>query len=129
MAKHYRVTLPDVLEAHAQALSFGGLAGIRSRDLVESAIARPYTGYYRSLARKAAALTQSLAKNHGFVDGNKRTALLAVTLLVSRSGYRLVPRKGEINREIEEMILDVVENRLTMEEVSQWFKQRLRRPR
>ena len=40
------VTLADVIEAHERALRFGGRAGVLSLDLVESAIARPYTGYY-----------------------------------------------------------------------------------
>jgi death-on-curing protein len=125
--RNYRVTLRDVVEAHAQALAFGGLDGVRSWNLIESAIERPYTGYYRSLARKAAALTQSLAQNHGFIDGNKRTALLAVMLLISRSGYRLQAIQDEINNEIEALILDIVENHLTFEGTVEWFKQRLER--
>src|SRR4029077_3161373 len=94
VAKRYRVTLRDVLEAHDQALTFGGLHGVRDLGLIESAIARPYSGYHRSFAKKCAALTHSLTMNHGFVDGNKRTALLAVTLLLSRNDYRLYSRTG-----------------------------------
>ena len=127
MPRHYRVTLRDVVEAHAQALAFGGLDGVRSWNLIESAIARPYAGYYRSLAKKAASLSQSLAQNHGFVDGNKRTALLAVTLLISRSGYRLRARHDEINNEIEALILDIVENHLAFDDIVEWFNQRLAR--
>ena len=55
-------------------------------SLIESAITRPYTGYYRPIAQKAAALLQSLATNHGFVDGNKRTAVFAMNLLLGESG-------------------------------------------
>jgi death on curing protein len=119
--------LRDVLEAHSQALEFGGLAGIRSLALVESAIDRPYSGYYRSIAQKAAALVESLAMNHGFVDGNKRTALLAVTLLVSRSNYQLAPLQGEINSEIEQLILDIVGHRMDFDKVVEWFQQRIMR--
>ncbi|MSO89334.1 MAG: hypothetical protein EXQ89_05135 [Rhodospirillaceae bacterium] len=46
--------------------------------LIESAIARPYSGYYRSIVKKAAALLESMASNHGFADGNKRTTLILV---------------------------------------------------
>lgn len=127
MPRHYRVTLRDVLEAHDQALGFGGLQGVRSLHLIKSAIARPYSGYHRAFPRKCAALTHSLAMNHGFVDGNKRTTLLSVTLLVSRSGYHLVARGDDINEEIEQLILDVVENRLVFEDIAEWFKRRLTR--
>src|SRR5438445_194495 len=44
--------------------------------MIESAIGRPYTGYYPRLHQKAAALVESLVRNHGFIDGNKRTAFI-----------------------------------------------------
>ena len=124
---HYRVTLRDVLENHAHALRFGGREGIRSLDLVESAVGRPYSGYYRSIASKAAALAESLALNHGFIDGNKRTALLSVLLLIDRSGYRLQPVERPLNDEAEELILDIVEKRKTFDGIMAWFGARLRR--
>src|ERR1700733_750377 len=117
---HYRVTLRDVLENHAHALRFGGREGIRSLDLVESAVGRPYSGYYRSIASKAAALAESLALNHGFIDGNKRTALLSVLLLIDRSGYRLQPVERPLNDEAEELILDIVEKRKTFDGIMAW---------
>jgi len=131
-----------VLVAHRVALlRSGGLAGVRDVTLIESAIARPYTGYYHSIYRKAAALTESLSKNHGFVDGNKRSALLALHLFVDRSGYELVvpgyklvkPRVSKqdakilANVEIEAMILDVVEDRLEYDDLVKWFQARLLR--
>jgi death on curing protein len=121
--RQYRVTLGDVLESHHRALEFGGLDGVRDIGLVESAIARPYSGYYRSINAKAAALTHSLAKNHGFVDGNKRTALLAVLLFVARSGYRLTGQT--VVTDAEHMILDLVENRMSFGELVEWFRVRL----
>jgi death-on-curing protein len=120
------VTLNDAREAHATALTFGGLAGERDLGLVQSAIARPYSGYYRTVAGKAAALVQSLALNHGFVDGNKRTALIVANLFVDRSGYHLVAFEGDLNREFETVILDVVEHRIGFDVLVRWFQQRLR---
>jgi len=122
-SRHYHVTLGDVLESHHRALDFGGLDGVRDLGLVESAIARPYSGYYRSINAKAAALTHSLAKNHGFVDGNKRTALLTVLLFVARSGYRLTGQT--VVTDAEQMILDLVENRMSFDELVEWFRVRL----
>lgn len=130
-----------MLEAHRVALlRSGGLDGVRDFTLIESAIARPYTGYYRSVIRKAAALTQSLAKNHGFVDGNKRTALLTLFLFLDRSGYELVgPDSKLVGKQVSEedsevftdadaegMILDVVENRLSYDDLVKWFRARIR---
>jgi death-on-curing protein len=90
------------------------LPGIRDRGSIEAAIARPYTGYYRSIARKAAALVHSLALNHGFIDANKRTALLMVDLFLRKSGYAM-----------ETMILDVVTHRLDFGQLVEWFRQRI----
>ena len=50
-------------------------------------MARPYHGYHRLIHQKAAALVHAVVSNHGFADGNKRTALYLVELLVQRSGY------------------------------------------
>jgi death-on-curing protein len=74
--RHYRVTLADALAAHDAALTFGGRAGVVSLHSIESVIGRPYSGYHRPIANKAAALLHGVIRNHGFVDGNKRTALL-----------------------------------------------------
>lgn len=115
------MTIGDVLEAHEEALRYGGLAGIRDLGLVESAIARPYSGYYRAIYAKAAALTHSLAKNHGFVDGNKRTTLLVLTLFLDRSGYRLAANLDEV----EDMILRVARNDLAGAPLVSWFKTQL----
>lgn len=86
--RHYRVTLGDVFEAHDSAIKLGGgRAGVQSLDLIESAIARPYAGYYRPIYKKAAALIQSIATNHGFTDANKRTAFIIFYLFIEKSGY------------------------------------------
>lgn len=117
------MTLRDVLDAHEVALQFGGHGGIRDLGLIQSAIARPYSGYYPSLHGKAAALLHSLAKNHGFVDGNKRASLLAVTLFLDRSGARLTG--PNVVDAVEQLILGVVENRVTFDKVVDWFKERI----
>lgn len=58
------MTLSDALAAHEAALAFGGRPGVSSLHLVESAIARPYSGYHRSIERKAAALLHGVVANH-----------------------------------------------------------------
>lgn len=59
------MTLADVFDAHDKVLLLGGLMGVRDIGLIESAIGRPYVGYYPSLHEKAAALLESLVNNHG----------------------------------------------------------------
>lgn len=67
------VQTEDVERAHSLALArFGGQDGVRDRGLLESAIMAPTTGYYASLAELAAVYAHGLAKNHPFLDGNKR---------------------------------------------------------
>jgi death-on-curing protein len=125
--RHYRVRFDEAVVAHNFAVSlFGGLRGTRDRGAIEAAVARPYSGYYRSIAKKAAALLQSLACNHGFIDGNKRTALFMLNLLLTRSGYRLHAKSEEqLNADVENMILDLVEHRMTFDDVVAWLEQRL----
>lgn len=104
----------------------GGVGGIRDRGLIESAIARPYLGYRRRIWDKAAALLQSMAMNHGFVDGNKRTALLILKVFLSRSGYQLssVPDEN-INDAAEAVVLGLVEGRVDLDQLTAWFRARL----
>ncbi|MFN3260396.1 MAG: Fic family protein [Pikeienuella sp.] len=63
-----------------------GGAGVSSLHLIEPALARPYSGYHKPLAKKAAATLYSIVGNHAFADGNKRTLWLLVELLTDRSG-------------------------------------------
>lgn len=123
--RHYRITLADALSAHERALQTGGRQGINI-DLVESAIGRPYVGYYRPIAGKAAALLHSVATNHGFTDGNKRTAVILTYLLVERSGYSIIAIEGEdLNDSMEAMILAVVNRELAFEAITGWFRARI----
>jgi death-on-curing protein len=66
---------------------FGGLHGVRDKCAVEAAVFRPQTGYYNSLEEEAAALMESLGKNHGFLDGNKRIAFAAADVFLRRNGF------------------------------------------
>lgn len=119
--------MDEACRAHNYAIELdGGLLGVRDRGIIESALARPYCGYYKSIAEKAAALTHSLALNHGFLDGNKRTTLFMVGILIGRSSYRLVFRNKRLaNTETEEMVLAVVEHKMSLEELVEWYRKRI----
>jgi death on curing protein len=82
--------LQDVLAIHARLIErFGGSLGIRDRGALESALARPQTGYYIDLIQEAAALWESLSQNHPFIDGNKRVAVTVCAVFLRVNGYRL----------------------------------------
>jgi death on curing protein len=68
---------------------FGGRYGVRDQGAVEAAVFRPQTGYYNSIGEEAAAFMESLANNHGFIDGNKRIAFTAVDVFLRRNGFYL----------------------------------------
>ena len=68
---------------------FGGIHGIRDLGLLESAVLRPQNGYYTNLIDEAAALMESLANNHAFLDGNKRTSFVMTDVLLRLNGYCL----------------------------------------
>ncbi|WP_082376859.1 type II toxin-antitoxin system death-on-curing family toxin [Ahrensia marina] len=69
------LTREDVLEIHSEQIErYGGADGLRDSNQLDSAIARPQSGYYSDIQQEAAALWESLSQNHVFVDGNKRTA-------------------------------------------------------
>jgi len=88
------VSKTALLLLHDESLAeHGGAAGLRDEGLLEFALARPLNlaaDGTPDLAELAASYAIGLAKNHGFVDGNKRAAFLAVGLFCALNGYRLV---------------------------------------
>ena len=89
----------DALAFHDVLLDlYGGSAGVRDAGLVESALARPQNVYHhesRELVILAATYAHGLAKNHGFVDGNKRTALVCALTFLRING---APFQGRPSR-------------------------------
>ena len=84
------LTMAEVLAMHADQIErYGGSHGIRDQGLLEAALFRPQTGYYADLIEEAAALWESLAQNHAFIDGNKRTAFAATYTFLAINGARL----------------------------------------
>lgn len=89
MAEHY-LTVAEVLEMHRQLIEeFGGAHGVREQASLESAVYRPQTGYYNTLAEEASALMESLANNRGFLAGNKRICFAAADTFLRLNGYYL----------------------------------------
>jgi len=90
-----------VLAIHRESIRrFGGSDGLRSRDLLESAIAAPQASFggkstFTDLVEIAAAYLFYLCANHPFLDGNKRTALGACLVFLKLNGARPAPDSGE----------------------------------
>ena len=81
------ITLEDAVAIHAdQIATYGGSSGLRDEGLLLSALLRPQTGYYADLIEEAAALWESLAMNHAFVDGNKRVAFACTVVFLAANG-------------------------------------------
>ena len=90
------LTVAEVLAMHTDQIErYGGSPGIRDQGLLEAALYRPQTGYYADLIEEAAALWESLAQNHAFIDGNKRAAFAAMYTFLAINGSRLTPGAEE----------------------------------
>ena len=84
------LTLTEVLAIHDDQIErYGGSAAVRDRGLLEAALYRPQTGYYADLIEQAAALWESLAQNHPFIDGNKWTGFAATYTFVAINDARI----------------------------------------
>ena len=85
------LTVLEVLAMHADQIErYGGSSGVRDPGQLEAALFRPQTGYYADLMEEAAALWESLSQNHPFIDGNKRTAYVAMELFLDLNGFAFV---------------------------------------
>jgi death-on-curing protein len=91
------LTLEDALHLHADQIRlYGGADGVRDEGLIISALLRPQTGYYRDLIEEAAALWESLAMNHGFIDGNKRVAFASLLVFLELNGLTLTAQPDDV---------------------------------
>jgi death-on-curing protein len=78
----------EIIEIHKVLIEeFGGTPGLRDIGTLESALMRPQSGYYQNIFEEAAALMESLANNHPFLDGNKRVAFFAADIFLRLNGY------------------------------------------
>jgi len=108
---------------HAQQLKeHGGFPGVNDEALIESALARPqnkwsYAEEPPSLPELAAAYGFGRAKNHGFRDGSKRTAFMALYIFLGLSGLRLVAEESEVVRLME----DVASGACSEEMLAAWL--------
>ena len=100
-------TIEEVVAVHDSLIrEFGGSMGLRDMGALESAILRPQMGYYDGLNEEAAALLESLAMNHPFVDGNKRTAFAATETFLRLNGNFIDCDNDEAYRSLHAALRD-----------------------
>ena len=122
MPRNY-LTVADVLGMHTVLMQrYGGSPGLRDPGALESALFRPQTGYYDDIVAEAAALMESLAINHPFVDGNKRVGHAAMETFLVLNGFDLSPPVSEQ----EELMLALAGGSLSREGLLRWVDAHIR---
>lgn len=118
-------SLEDALRLHEMVIqATGGASGVRDVGLLESALARPMSSYaglelYPTVWEKAGALVHGIIRNHPFVDGNKRTAIVMGATFLLMNGYWLEVSQDEF----EATGLAAAEGTLSPADLAKWFEQ------
>ncbi|BAU55269.1 type II toxin-antitoxin system death-on-curing family toxin [Mucilaginibacter gotjawali] len=121
------IDLNEVLDFHNELIDkHGGANGIRDKNLLLSALARPYMTFnqqelYSTPSLKAAAIFESIVINHPFMDGNKRTAFLLLRLILQDYDYDI--SAGEDDK--YEMTISASMGNLRFEGIVSWIEERL----
>lgn len=126
-ARERRLTKEDALAIHEASLArFGGLPGLRDEGLLESALAQPFQSFggeelYPTLAERAARYAYGIAKNHPFLDGNKRAATACMAAYLRLNGSRFRPVAGELLA----TMLGVADGTVPYEDLAGWVARNL----
>ncbi|MEM5775877.1 MAG: type II toxin-antitoxin system death-on-curing family toxin [Anaerolineaceae bacterium] len=122
------LTPEQVLFLHSRMIQVtGGAHGVRDLSMLLSAVARPQASFdgedlYPDLFSRAAALLDSLIRNHPFVDGNKRTAITAAGLFLAINGWQLMVEEDELVR----FTLACAQSQHTLDEIAAWLREHTR---
>lgn len=109
----------EILYIHKNQIEeYGGSYGIRDKNLLESAIAQPLSGFdnqefHIGLIQKAAAYLFYLCKNHGFIDGNKRVALASALIFLDLNGVEIEDREDSLY----ELTIGVADGSVSIESI------------
>jgi death-on-curing protein len=114
--------LREIVDLHAEQLArFGGPDGIRDQGMLESAIARPVNRWHygeTDLAALAAAYAFGLAKNHPFIDGNKRIAFQAMMTFLRLNDIAFIPDAAQATL----IILALAAGEVSEESLTRWIR-------
>lgn len=116
------LTQDIVLAAHERQLKrFGGPPGLRDFGMLESALSRPknkFASGETDMAALAAAYGYGLARNHAFVDGNKRISFMAIMLFLRRNGVAFAPNPAHATA----MIIEVAAGNVSEDGLTRWLR-------
>ncbi len=119
-------SVEGLLDIHDQVVHSpdGAAPGVRDLGALEAIVARPQSAFggiefYPTLPSKAAALMDSIIHRHPFVDGNKRTALLAAAFMLDEADYILTASQQEMT----DVAVQVADNQLDVKTLCQWLEQ------
>jgi death-on-curing protein len=116
------LTLDEVIAAHDKQLKrFGGPSGTRDPGALESALARPINRFHygdEDLANLAASYAFGLARNHAFIDGNKRIAFVAMMLFLRRNGIMFRPEQAPATV----MFLALAAGEVSEDSLARWIR-------
>ncbi|GAB3937198.1 type II toxin-antitoxin system death-on-curing family toxin [Larkinella terrae] len=118
------ITVDEVLFIHRRLIEvFGGSDGVRDESIMLSAIARPYSGFgdtefYPTPIEKAAAIIESIVKNHPFVDGNKRTGYVLMEIML-RTNNLFISASQE---ERYSFVIQIATGELNYDGIVSWIK-------
>jgi death-on-curing protein len=122
MSEPIWLDVDEVIDMHAEQLAtFGGPEGIRDRGLLESAILRPVNQWHygqTDMAALAAAYAFGLARNHAFVDGNKRIAFQAMMVFLRGNEIAFAPEPAQATA----MILSLAAGEVSEESLTRWIR-------
>lgn len=127
----FHLSVDIVREIHAEALrQFGGLDGVRDENLLASAVLTPQSSFggkspYTDTVDVAAAYLFYICRNHPFIDGNKRTAMMASIIFLRLNGIE--PRPD--SERWEKLMLDVAASRLDRDQTTARLRKLLKRLR
>jgi death-on-curing protein len=116
------LTYVQVVAIHSRQLRrFGGATGLRDDGLLRSAIERPVNKWnyeQAGLPELAAAYAFGLAKNHAFVDGNKRTAFMSMMTFLRKNGAKFSPDQAQATT----MIMSLAAGEVSEESLTRWIR-------
>lgn len=125
-AERVYLTVAEVIAIHHHQIEeYGGIHGVRDQGLLEAAVFRPQTGYYNDLSEEAAALLESLVKNHAFLDGNKRVGFAATHTFLLMNGFDLDVTSEEA---AEFMFKTLDEGEFRFAQLQEWISKHIARP-
>lgn len=116
------ITKAQVIRMHAEQLAvFGGPAGLRDEGMLESALGRPQNKWAfgeTDYAALAAAYAFGIARNHPFVDGNKRAAFMAMMTFLRKNGIAFAPDPAQATVAIQGLAAGEIEE----EGLARWIR-------